>query len=124
MKLRELQTSYEFLSVFLKVLESILLSCLDWSINIESRQFSFRSNTGFLTVVIVMKEIVSNYNKKGSSVPCAMIDSSKAYDCTNNDGLVGRLRGTGSPGNVVDIISYMGRRTFVRTIFYGARGSK
>ena len=110
-------------SAFLKVFEYILLPCLERFLKIDSHQFGYRRDTGCLNAVTVLKETVLKYNKEGSNVHCAMVDLSKAYDCVNIDKLVGRLRNTGMPGNVVDIISYMGKNTFVRTLFNGIRGS-
>ena len=110
-------------SAFLKVFEYILLPCLERFLKIDSHQFGYRRDTGCLNDVTVLKETVLKYNKEGSNVHCAMVDLSKAYDCVNIDKLVGRLRNTGMPGNVVDIISYMGYNIVVRTVFIGIIGS-
>ena len=85
-----------------------------------THQFSYRRNTGCLYAVTVLNETVL---KEGSNVHCAMVELSKAYDCMNIDGLIGRLRDTDMPGNVFDVISYMWKNTCVRTVSNGKIGS-
>ena len=106
-------------SAFLKVFKYILLPCLEHFINTYSHQFSFLRITGFLSAVTVLKETVLKNNKECSNGHCAMVDQSKSYDCMSNDRLVGRLRGIGMPSNVVDIIRYMLKNTFVTTVLNG-----
>ena len=70
-------------SMFFKVFEFMLLPYLERYIKIDSRQFAYRTNTGCLTAVTVPKETVVKYVAQGSSVYCATVDLSKAYDRFN-----------------------------------------
>ena len=71
-----------------------------------------------IDAIAVSKETVIYYNLKRSHVCCAMIDLSKAYDRINTSLLSEKMREADLPGQVITLIDFMGKITFVCT-FHG-----
>ena len=111
-------------SNFFKMFEYCLLPILNRYLKLDSCQFAYRQNTSCLSAVVVMKETLISYHEQNSSVHCAMIDLSKAFDKININTLVSKLRSSHLPDVFVNTISYMYRNTFVNTRFNNVAGDE
>ena len=63
--------------------------------------------------VMLFKEVINLYNSNGSSVHCAFIDLSKAFDMIDHEILINKLESSDLPSYVVRCVSYMLRNTYV-----------
>ena len=70
-------------SNILKTFEYLILPYLEKYLNLSHNQFAYRSSTGCLNAITLLKETISHYNQRHSDVFCAMIDLSQAYDQIN-----------------------------------------
>ena len=109
-------------SVFLKVLEYCLLPSLKKNLPLNKRQFGFRSGTGCLPAIALVKEIINKYNIENSSVYCAMVDLSKAFDRINKNILFKKLYEAGLNPKFVEILRCMYDEAYVHTSFNKIKG--
>jgi len=110
-------------SVFLKVFEYCLLPVLKRELEISNLQFGFTSGSDCQSAVTFAKETIFSYTDRHSSVHCAAIDLSKAFDRIDVNILVNKLSVTGIPLSIVRIIEYMLRNSFVN-VCYGKQVGK
>ena len=110
-------------SMFLKTLEYCILPVLTKTLDINNRQFGFRANTGCLPAVALVKEVISKYNNENTSVHCAMLDLSKAFDRVNKNILFTKLALTDLNFRYLRIVRYMYDNSYVHTIFNGVKGN-
>ena len=106
-------------SGFLKVFEYALLPCLTEHLKLSPHQFGFRSETGTIQAISVLKETINSYTEKRSSVHCAFIDMTKAFDKLNVNFLILKLKSKNLPKSVIKIIERMYLDTNVRIKFNG-----
>ena len=111
-------------SNFLKVFEYCLLPSLTRNLRLNSHQFGFRSETSTINAVSVLKETIHNYKSKNSSVHCAFLDLSKAFDRVNINILISKLLKTNLPKSIIKIIGYMYLNSNVRLKFNGKTGGE
>ena len=104
-------------SVLLKVFEYCLLTFLKKYLRLNNRQFGYRSDTSCLSAISLVKETIHSYNSKGSSVYCATVDLSKAFDKVNKNILFKKLYESGLNPRIVEIIRAMYEETYVHTSF-------
>ena len=104
-------------SALLKTFEYCISFMLPRFTNLNQRQFGFRPHTGTLAAVSLLKEVVNYYNSRNSNVHCAMIDLSKAFDKINHDIMLKRLNESSLPKQLVLIIDFMLRNTYVKIKF-------
>ena len=90
----------------------------------NSHQFGFRSETSTINAVSVLKETIHNYKSKNSSVHCAFLDLSKAFDRVNINILISKLLKTNLPKSIIKIIGYMYLNSNVRLKFNGKTGGE
>ena len=103
-------------SNFLKIFEYCLLPSINTHIKLNNRQFGFRKNAGCSAALVLAKEIINKYTVGGSNVHCAMVDLSKAFDMINFSILIKKLHKTGLPKQIVNIIGYMLKNTYINTL--------
>ena len=108
-------------TIFMKVFEYCLLPALQQNIKLSSRQYGFCSGVGCIDSAILLKEVIKHYNSKKSNLFCCLIDMSKAFDRINIDKLIQKLIKTSVPTNIVNILEFMMKNTFVSTVFNGTR---
>jgi len=106
-------------SNFLKVSEYLLLPHLEKNLKIDQRQFAYRNASGCLDAITLLKETVAHYNREPTDVYCAMVDLSKAYHRINISSLCDKLKATYLPGQIFNLIEFMGKNTFVCTSYEG-----
>ena len=106
-------------SVFLKIFELCLKPVLEANLKLNIRQFGFRKATNTIETVTLLKEIINDYNINKSSVFCGVIDLSKAFDRVSFNSLRKKLLRSTLPRNIIDIVDYMLRNTWVRTSYDG-----
>ena len=106
-------------SNFLKVLEYLLLPHLEKHLPVHENQFAYRAATRCIDAITVLKETVMYYNSQSSDVSCAMVDLSKVYDRINTSLLCDKMRVTEVPEQVIALIVFMGKNTFVCTSYGG-----
>ena len=99
-------------SVFLKTFEYCLLPSLTKGLILSDLQMGFRNNSNCTNTVIILKELISNYNNEGSNVHCGFIDLSKAFDRVNHVILFNKLKLTNLSGQIINIVEYI-------RVFYG-----
>ena len=88
-------------------------------LKLNNRQFGFRSETGCSSALLVLKEVINKYTAENFRVFCAMIDISKASDKINFNIMKNKLEQKSLPRQVISIIDYMLRNTYVKTCVDG-----
>ena len=101
-------------SNFLKVLEHLLLPYRRKIFLFIKNQFAYRHATGCIDAITVLKKTAMS---QIFDVYFAMLDLSKAYDRINTSLLCEKMRETELPGQVITLIDFMGRNTFVCTSY-------
>ena len=76
----------------------IIFPYFEVSLGLSHNQFAYKSSTGCLNAITLLKENIFHYNQRHSDVFCAMIDLSQAYDATESLGGAGSLRPASSQG--------------------------
>ena len=71
---------------------------------------------GCLDVITLFKETVAHYNREHTDVHCAMVDLSKAYVRINISSLCDKLKSTYLPGQIVNLIEFMDKKTAPKCI--------
>ena len=104
-------------SYLYKLLEYCLLPHLYRHLRIHPRQFAYRKGVGCMTAGALLKETVSQYKLKGSSVHCLLIDYSKAYDKTNNRILLCKMIESNLPKNIVLLFKNIFENSFIGVRF-------
>ena len=107
-----------------KLFEYCLLPHLEKSLNLSPSQFGFRKNTSCLSAISVLKETIASYNDKNSNVHCAMVDLSKAFDKININILIGKLMKTEMSRDVINVLEFMFRNTYVNTKINNFKGDE
>lgn len=74
-----------------KVLERILLERLQVHVKTTDNQFGFKNKHGTDLCIYALKEIVSTYKRKNSTVFMCFLDASKAFDRVNHGKLLLKL---------------------------------
>ena len=106
-------------SNLLKLFEYVIQPVLENHLMLNNRQFGFRGDTGCTSALLILKEVIKKYVSENSSVFCAMIDVSKAFDKINYDVLKTKLMETSLPKHFVLIVDYMIRNTYVESFVNG-----
>ena len=106
-------------SNFLKVIEYLLLPHLVKYLPIHENQFAYEPARGCIDAITVLKETVMYYNSQRSDVFYAMVDLSKVYDTINTSFLCDTMRETGLSGQIIALIEFLCKNTFVCTSYGG-----
>ena len=106
-------------SNILKIFEYTLLPSLAEHLKLNSHQFGFRSETSTVQAISVLKETINSYTNKRSSVHCAFIDLTKAFDKLNVKSLILKLKNKTLPKSIIRIIEFMYLNANVRIKFNG-----
>ena len=109
-------------SVFLKLLEYLILPVLKSNLNLSSRQFGFRPGTNCQSAVLMLQEVVKSYTELNSNVHCAMLDLTKAFDRMNFNILIAKLKKTHLPMQLVNLLDFMLRNSFASLSYNGFKG--
>lgn len=94
-------------SVFLKLIEYCILQRIKHYLSYNERQHGFREKHSTSSAYLVLQETILNYTKKGSEVHSCFMDLSKAFDSVNHQILFRKLRCTGIPTLLVNLIICM-----------------
>ena len=86
-------------------------------------QFGYRESTGCLSAISLIKETILHYKEKNSNVFLATIDLSKAFDSVNIKHLIYKLKNTGMPESLINIIEYFYNSSYVRVKFNNVAGN-
>lgn len=104
-------------SNILKLFEYCILPKLEKHLNIHSRQFSYRSNTGCQLAIATVKETLYNYTSANSNVHSAVLDMTSAFDCLNFNVLYVKMIKTTLPKPLIRIVRSMLTNTYVHVRF-------
>jgi hypothetical protein len=107
-------------SNFLKIFEYSILTPLNKCIKLDFRQLGFRNKISTTMATALLKETISNYVKKNSSVYCSFLDMSKAFDKINHFTLIDKLYKTNLPVCIIKTIFYMYKNQNVHVQFKNA----
>ena len=91
-------------SMFLKILEYMILPFIIENYEKSISQFGYRKNTSTKIAVTVLKEVINKYLSEGSVVYSCFMDLSKAFERVDHNLLMSKLRTTAIPAFVVNII--------------------
>ena len=92
-----------------------MLPYLQKHLPVHENQFDYRPATGCIDVITVLKETAMYYNSQCFDVYCAMVDISKVYDRINTSLLSEKMRESDLPGQVIALINFVCKKTFVCT---------
>ena len=101
-------------SVFLKIFEYCILDKINIFLHTNDRQHGFKPRYSTQTACFVLKETVSGYLNKNSSVYAAFLDISKAFDKINHEKLFDKLKKRNVPSIFTKIISYWYSNQYIR----------
>ena len=93
-------------SIISKVLERIILERLQGYVETTDNQFGFKHKHGTDLCIYALKEIISTYKKKNSTVFTCFLDASKAFDRVNHGKLFLKLHQRGVPLYLIRILQY------------------
>jgi hypothetical protein len=108
----------------LKIFEYCIADHLQTRLILNRRQFGFRKNTSTYAAVTVLKEVIHQYNSKGSKVFTSFLDLSKAFDKVNHFMLINKLCNSTVSPIIVNILKNMYEKQFVHVNFKGADGEE
>lgn len=94
-------------SIFLKVLEYSILEKIKSLFQFNDRQHGFREGHSVTTATMLLKETILNYSSKGSRVFACFLDLSKAFDKVCHGILFEKLKKTGIPDYIINILQYL-----------------
>ena len=109
--------------VLLKLFEYCLSPNISGNLHLNDLQMGFRNHSGCINTVMILKEIIGNYDREGSNVHCAMLDLSKAFDRLNPNILIQKLRSTNISNMIVDTLEFMLKNSNVHVSFNNTVGN-
>ena len=71
-------------SIMSKILELIILDCIEICLLTNSNQFGFKRNHGTDQCIFAFKEIIDMYTARNSRVSVCFLDANKAFDKVNH----------------------------------------
>lgn len=110
-------------SCLLKIFEIHLLDILEEKVNLNCKQFGFRSGVSTTDACLILKELMYEYSHKKDSGIITFIDLSKAFDCVNHVLLGHKLLDKGVPVDVVFIVMHYLRNQMASVKWKGQQGS-
>ena len=93
-------------NILSKVVERIFLTRIQKFITATDNQFGFKANHGTDMCIFSLKELLSTYRKKNSTVFMCFLDASKAFDRVNHRKLFKKLYQADVPKYLIRCLSY------------------
>ena len=93
-------------SIISKIVETIMLERMETHLLTQPNQFGFKKKHGTDQCIFAIKEIINNYNSKGSCVYTCFLDASKAFDRVCHTKLFRKLSDRGIPGYLLRILIF------------------
>ena len=109
-------------SVFLKILEYMLLPIMTKFLKPNDRQMGYTEGGSCTATVALAKETIMYYNRGHSDVHAAFVDMSKAYDFVSHDILFEILEKSSLPRILVRIIKFMYKNSWAYVTYNGVKG--
>ena len=91
-------------SVFMKLLEYLILPKLSDHCKISRCQFGYRGRTSTTLAVATLKEVAQKYNNEGSAIYACFLDMSKAFERVDHEILLRKLTESTLPRYIVNCI--------------------
>jgi len=88
-----------------KIFEHIILSKCDLSLSTDYYQYGYKKGHGTELAVFSLKQTVSHYIKKGSTIFATFLDASKAFDNVLHAKLCNKLLDRGFDAGKVPIVT-------------------
>ena len=92
-------------SVMLKTFEHILLDLYKPFFETSSNQYAFKTGKSTTTAISDLKICIDKYNREGSTIYCAFLDASKAFDKVIQEGVLSVLVKRRAPRLLLSIIT-------------------
>ena len=93
-------------SILSKILERILLTCLEMFVLTADNQFGFKKKHGTDLCIYALKEIIDRYSSHNSTVFLCFIDASRAFDRINHAKLFQKMLDRGTPKHIVRLLVF------------------
>ena len=110
-------------SNLLKAFEYCILNYLQNCLNLNPRQYGYRTGTSGLTAPLVLNEIIAKYTNSNASAHIGFADFSKAFDKVNHYKLISKLIDENVNKFVINTIFSMLTNTHVNVNFNNNIGS-
>ena len=101
-------------SVYLKIVDNIVLHKYSAHLSTSELQFGFKRKSSTNLCTFVLKESLAYYSKNDSTIFCSFLDATKAFDRVNYCKLFRLLIDCGLPARIIRLLLNVYTSNFMR----------